>query len=107
MQTNGFSIKPLRVKLLAGEQKAAEVGGHKSPCMDMMPAKATHARTRGGVRWRKKKNKIVVEFPDPTGRDLCWTGRAGSWASKFLCFDVAQTNGEDGCQLVTTSNTYW
>ena len=32
LPTNGFSIKPLKVKLLAGEQKATESNSYRSDC---------------------------------------------------------------------------
>ena len=50
MPTHGFSIKPLKVKLLAGEQKAAETRRRSSGQKHRDTGKETNTTWRDGER---------------------------------------------------------
>ena len=47
--TNGFSIKPLKVLLLAGEQKATEYWSKKGTHVAILTSSQNYATTHGGL----------------------------------------------------------
>ena len=61
MPTNGFSTKPLKVKLLAGEQKAAEEGDAAPWASSCAPGKAlVRLQLRSSVPYKPGDHLAVV-----------------------------------------------
>ena len=66
MPTNGFSIKPLKVKLLAGEQKATEERGLDRALNHFFDCRrGRSSRTGGGARTATRPG--LMETPSRVG----------------------------------------
>ena len=104
MPTNGFSIKPLKVKLFAGEQKATECPF----CAPQAPASSWTSRcswrSLGGSAWAAVFCAAVAAggccLLGSRRGSPSWTSSAGTWRS-------AREPKRSGCPRTARRSSWW